>query len=182
MGERRTVGRSRRTRATILEAVAIVLLSLVLVFGVMRPFVVELFRIPSESMSPTLEAGDRVVVNKLAYRLGEPGRGELVTLQTRRAGVEPIIKRVVGLPGDEVEIRDGVLVINGERNREHYVDYNLVDSTFFGPETVPPGSVFVLGDNRSNSRDSRHWGAVPEPDLLGRVTARVWPPGRLSFL
>ncbi len=160
----------------------ILLLCGALVFGVVRPFFLEMFHIPSESMAGTLRTDDRVLVNKLAYRVGNPRRFDLAALQTPKAGPQPVIKRVVALSGDRVAIRDGFLYVNREQLREPYVDHELTDSTFFGPEKVPAGRVFVLGDNRSDSRDSRHWGPVPEDDLLGRVVARVWPPGRVGRL
>lgn len=170
---------AERRRATPVELALMLLISVLVMFGLVRPFVVEVFHIPSESMSPTLEAGDRVLAAKFAYRLGEPNRGDLAVFESE-SGVA--IKRVVGLPGDRVEIRDGVLFINGERRREPYVDYGLTDSNFYGPIKVPEGHVFVLGDNRSNSRDSRAFGPVPLEDLEGRALLRVWPLSRAGTL
>jgi signal peptidase I len=161
----------------LIEFALILVLCVILMFGVVRPFVAEVFRIPSESMSPTLETGDSVLAAKFAYRLAEPERGDLAVFD-RPDGMT--IKRVVGLPGDTVGIRDGVLVVNGEPQREPYVDYNLTDSSFFGPEKVPAGHVFVMGDNRSNSRDSRVFGPVPEEDLTGKVLLRVAPLDRVG--
>jgi signal peptidase I len=143
-------------------------LCVALVFGVVRPLVGDVYRIVSTSMVPTLQAGDRVVANKLAYRFGDPARGDLVVFE-EPGGDAAAVKRVVGLPGDRVAMRDGVLVVNGARQQEAYVDYESVDSQFFGPVTVPPGTVFVLGDNRADSRDSRRYGPVPEGDLEGEV-------------
>lgn len=156
-------------------------LSLVLMFGVVRPFVAEMFLIPSESMNPTLEVGDRVVVNKFIYRFVEPEKGDLVLFE-EPAGEGPIaIKRVVGTPGDKIAVWDGVLFVNGERQKEPYVDHQRADSTFFGPEIVPEGGVFVMGDNRTNSLDSRSYGTVPAEDVLGRVFLRLWPPDRVGI-
>lgn len=154
------------------------LLCLGLVFGVVRPFVAEVFFIPSGSMSPTLEAGDRVLVDKLTPRFFEPRRGDLVAFENEAGGFQ--IKRVTGLSGDAVEIRDGVLHVGGEPRREPYVDYILNDSNFYGPEQVPEGHVFVLGDNRANSRDSRYVGSVPEESIIGEARLRLWPPAALS--
>lgn len=161
----------------LLEFALILALCVVLMFGVVRPFVAEVFRIPSESMSPTLEAGDSVLTLKFAYRLAEPERGDLAVFDGPDGAT---IKRVVGLPGDTVGVRDGVLVVNGKPKREPYVDYNLTDSSFFGPEKVPEGHFFVMGDNRSNSRDSRAFGPVPEEDLTGEVLLRVAPLDRIG--
>ena len=128
----------------------ILALSLALVFGVVRPFGAEAFRVSSESMAPTLRA-------------------------FRGVGDGVMIKRAVGLPGDTVAVRDGVLHVNGGRVAEPYVNYELNDSNYFGPERVPEGSVFVMGDHRENSRDSREFGPVRREDLIGRVLLRVWP-------
>lgn len=144
-------------------------------FGVVRPFVAEVFRIPSESMSPTLETGDSVLAAKFAYRFSDPERGDLAVFDGPDGTT---IKRVVGLAGDVVAVRDGVLVVNGEPKREPYVDYGLTDSSFFGPERVPKDHVFVMGDNRSNSLDSRAFGPVPREDLTGRVLMRISPLDR----
>lgn len=166
-------GGARRGKGTgVVDLLVMLALSLLFVFGVVRPFVVEPFLIPSESMSPTLEPGDRVLAVKPLYLVAEPGRGDLAVFDH---GSGAVIKRVVGLPGDVISVEDGVLVVNGQPIDEPYVDYGLTDSTFFGPETVPEGHVFVMGDNRSNSRDSRTTGPVAEEDLIGRVVLRFWP-------
>lgn len=151
----------------------ILALSLALVFGVVRPFGAEAFRVSSGSMAPTLRAGDHVLVDKLAYRIGDPRRGDLVAFRGVGDGV--MIKRAVGLPGDTVAVRDGVLHVNGGRVVEPYVNYGLNDSNYFGPERVPEGGVFVMGDHRENSRDSREFGPVRREDLVGRVLLRIWP-------
>ena len=153
--------------------------SLLFVFGFVRPLVIEPFLITSESMSSTLEPGDRVFAAKAVYRLYEPGRGDLAVFDD---GNGAVIKRVVGLPGDLISVEDGVLVVNGESVHESYVDYKLTDSSFFGPEAVPEGHIFLMGDNRSNSRDSRTVGPVPEKDLTGRAVLRFWPIDRVGSL
>ena len=165
-----------------LDLLLILALSLVFMFGVVRPFVAEVFRIPSESMTPTLEAGDRALVNKFIYRFTEPERGDLILFEEPVSGGPLAIKRVVGLPGDKIAVWDGVLFINGERRQEPYVDYELADSTFFGPERVPEDHVFVMGDNRANSLDSRSFGAIPEKEVLGKVSLRLWPLDRIGTL
>ena len=135
-------------------------------------FVAEPFAIPSRSMAPTLLPGDQVLVDKTAYRRGVPRRGDLVTFER---GGDVQLKRIVGLPGDRVELRDGVLTVDGRARREPYVDLSRVDSVFFGPVTVPAGTVFVMGDNRGDSRDSREYGPVHQDELIGRVALRLWP-------
>jgi signal peptidase I len=163
------------TRRRALWALAAILVAGLLV---VRLVVLEPFRIPSESMAPTLVAGDQVLVDKRAYRGHVPRRGDLAVFHAPRTG-EILLKRVVAVGGDLVGIEDGVLVVDGRRPPEPYVaDPDAIDSVYFGPVRVRPGTVFVLGDNRGNSEDSREFGAVPTGRLIGRVRARIWPPGR----
>jgi signal peptidase I len=162
----------------LLDLFLVLFLSLVFVFGAVRPFVAEPFYVSSRSMLPTLKPHDRVLAAKFAYHLGKPRRGELVVFENPENRQENLIKRVVGLPGDTVAIKDAVLYVNGERVREPYVNYRLIDASYFGPVEVPEGYVFAMGDNRANSVDSRTFGPVPEKDLLGRVILRLWPVDR----
>ena len=149
------------------------MLALVLARGLLA----EPFRIDSGSMLPTLQAGDQVLVDKRAYRGAFPRRGDLVVFHAPRTG-DVTLKRAVGLPGDIVAIEDGVLVVNGRRRTEPYADPDAIDSVYFGPARVPAAGVFVLGDNRADSIDSRDYGAVSRSDLMGRVGIRLWPPAR----
>jgi signal peptidase I len=132
-------------------------------------------RISSGSMAPTLLEGDRVLVT----RAGVPGRGELVTFRSPADGTLTL-KRVVAVAGDRVAIEDAALVVNGRLVTEPYVDASRVDGLYFGPVTVPAGTVFVLGDQRAGSIDSRVFGAVPVASVGGRVLVRLWHPLRLS--
>ena len=150
--------------------VVCLLLPLALLLGC-RLLVAEPFSIPSTSMEPTLHAGDRVIANKLAYRLGAPRAGELAVLEAPDG--ELLAKRIVAVGGQRVEIRDGVLFVDRIPRREPYVDHSRVDGFFFGPASVPEGSVFVLGDNRGDSEDSRDFGAIPREHLIGRVVLRI---------
>jgi signal peptidase I len=156
------------------RAALFLLLPAVVLLGA-RAVVAEPFRVPSASMSPTLSERDRVVANKLAYRFGEPRAGELAVLESPRDG-GVLVKRIVALGGQVVEIRDGVLFVDGRRKSEPYVDHSQVDGFYFGPARVPRGAVFVLGDNRATSEDSRDFGAIPRSALIGRVDLRVSPP------
>ena len=146
----------------------------VLLAGPVRAYVAEPFAIPSESMEPTLRPGDHVLVEKLSYRLDPPRRGDLVVFKAPDGGTLSV-KRIVGVAGDRVAIEDGVLTVDGRRQDEPYVDLRRMDSVYFGPVVVPRGEVFVLGDNRSDSTDSRDYGAVPRSSLIGRVLATLWP-------
>jgi signal peptidase I len=150
---------------------------IVLTASALRLWVAEPFGIPSESMAPTLRGGDSVLVDKLAYRGADPSVGDLAVFRAPGSG-EITLKRVVAVGGDTVGIEDGVLVVNGKRPAEPYADPDAIDSVYFGPVEVAAGTVFVLGDNRGDSADSRRFGAVPTADLIGRVRARVWPPNR----
>jgi signal peptidase I len=173
--------RTRRPTAlrALLEFPVILLISFALVFGFVRPVIAAPFYVGSESMVPTLEVWDRVLINKLAYDLDEPERGDIVLFRSPDGGEDPLIKRIVGLPGDTIEVRHDRLFVNGEPRREPYVndEYRKLQ-TSYGPLEVPSDHVFVMGDNRGNSQDSRVFGPVPEENLIGEALFRFWPPGR----
>ena len=164
------------------------LVCVALVFGVIRPFVVEPFYIPTESMVPTLGVGDRVLVNKFVYRFTEPTREDIVIFNADEGNTQrTLIKRVIGLPGDKIELRHGNLFLNGQRQREPYVVNKPCvrgspKTCSYGPVTVPKGRYFVMGDNRANSADSRFIGPIPGDDLKGEAFLRLWPPGRVGLL
>ena len=157
----------------VVEYLVILLVSFALVFGFVRPFVMEAFWIPSGSM---------VLVNKFIYRFTEPERRDIVVFQSVESADQDLIKRVVGLPGDEIAVRNGKLFVNGEPQKEPYTNKKLPDVSFFAQRTVPKGHVFVMGDNRSNSQDSRVFGALPKKNIEGEAFLRFWPPGRIGLL
>jgi signal peptidase I len=177
---------SKRKGGGFVEFLVILLIAFALVFGFVRPFVVEAFYIPSESMVPTLEVGDRVFVNKFIYRFHEPQRSDIVVFKSVEGSVEggqeDLIKRVVGVPGDEISLQDGVLFINGQGQEEPYINQQSPDSSSFGPVRVPKGEVFVMGDNRTNSLDSRFFGPVPLENIEGKAFLIFWPPGHIRLL
>lgn len=187
-------GRSRRrwlARAVpdprarrVVEWVALIALALTVAF-LLRTFVVQSFYIPSTSMTPTLEVGDRVLVNKLAYRFGDPTRGDIVVFKAPpgegNGNVHDLIKRVIALPGETVEGRDGHIYIDGKPLTEDWLPRG-VESRTFGPESVPEGRYWVLGDNRFDSRDSTFFKSIPEDSIVGRAFARIWPLSNLSTL
>ena len=172
----------KKRKSGMFEFLVIMLVAFVLVFGFVRPFVVEAFRIPSESMVPTLEVGDRVLTNKFIYRFEDPERGDVVVFRSVEGGGEDLIKRVVGVPGDEISVRNGTLFVNGEAQKEPYVNRDVPDINTYGPMRVPEDSVFCMGDNRANSRDSRFFGPVPYENIEGEAFVTFWPPSRLSLL
>jgi signal peptidase I len=152
---------------------------------VIRTFVFQAFYIPSESMVPTLKIGDRVLVNKLSYKLHDPRRGDIVVFKApaaaRTAEIKDLVKRLVGLPGETIEGKDGRIYINGRALSEPYLPADVKSRTF-GPEKVPPDSYFMLGDNRQYSKDSTFFGPIKRDQLIGRVFMRIWPPSHLGFL
>jgi signal peptidase I len=190
----------RRARRRFLGELPFLLLAALVLTVLVKGFLIQAFFIPSRSMEPTLDVGDRVVVNRLAYRIGEPAHGDVVVFLrptgdgagqpggplswVRRAvaqglggtppGNEDLIKRVVGLPGDKLQGKDGQLWRNGKKVVEPYLAGRAVTSDF-PPVRVKPGHYWVMGDNREDSADSRVFGQVPESTLVGRAVFTVWP-------
>ncbi len=180
---------------TIVGAIAIVLL--------VKAYVINPYRIPSSSMEPTLHCAepaagcqarfsDRVLANRFLYHLRDPRRGEIIVFETPAAARVQcgaggtFVKRLIGLPGETIEVRlrrgDGYVYINGKKLQEPYVeDSRRGETQSFGPVTIPPGQYFMMGDNRSQSCDSRRWGSVPRDNLIGKVFATYWPPNRVSL-
>ena len=152
----------------------------------LQTWAVQMFEIPSESMYPTLKVGDRVAVNKAAFKLGSIEHGQLVVFQRPKAAVNndasqpaQLIKRVIGLPGDVVEARGGIVYIDGEPIDESaYLSPDVITNNLAQPVTVAPGQIFVMGDNREHSMDSREFGTVSESSVIGRAVVIVWPIGR----
>jgi signal peptidase I len=155
---------------------------------IIKTFLFQAFYIPSESMLPTLEKNDRVLVNKLSYKLHDVHRGDIVVFEAPEGedqGVKDLVKRVIGLPGDQVEFRDGTVYVNGAALDENYLEPDTVTSQTCGVAatvTVPPDSYWVMGDNRGASKDSRCFGPIPEDDIVGRVFFKMWPLNDLGFL
>jgi signal peptidase I len=173
----------KKRRAGFTELCLTILVAFVLVFGFVRPFVLEAFRIPSESMVPTLEVGDRVLANKFIYRFSEPERGDIVVFESVGEGDDQkLIKRVVGVAGDEIEVRNGTLLVNGKEQEEPYLNRGLPFNGSYGPIEVSEGEVFVMGDNRANSADSRVFGPLPVENIEGEAFMRFWPPARIGPL
>lgn len=163
------------------ETLETVIWALLLAF-VLRTFVIQAFWIPSGSMIPTLEVGDRVIVLKFWYHLPkiEPERGDIVVFKYPVDPRRDFVKRIVGLPGDKVSIVDGTVYINDKELFEPYVKNK---DTYDMPEIVVPGNkYFCLGDNRPNSQDGRFWGYVPEKFLKGPAVIRYWPISRIGLL
>jgi len=177
--------RARRRRRLVLEWTFIIVLAVAVSF-IMRTYVVQTFFIPSASMQPTLQVGDRILVSKLSVDFGTIHRGDIVVFKAPPAehcgdAVSDLVKRVIGLPGDHLTSRGNTIYVNGKRLDETWSHIEPL-STPIGHVTVPANSYFVMGDNHPNSCDSRFWGSVPRKDLIGKVFFRIWPPSRIGFL
>lgn len=173
-----------------------------------KTFLLQAFYIPSASMEPTLVEGDRVLVEKVSYRLGEPRRGQVVVFEKEFVGLAPeeddpfwedivsalkglfgfptggtqdFIKRVMAVEGDTIEGREGRVYVNGEVVEEPYLTEGT-ETSAFGPVQVPDGMIFVMGDNRGNSDDSRAFGPIPVEEVVGHAFLLLWPPSDFSTL
>lgn len=169
---------------------------------IIKTFLMQAYFIPSRSMEPTLQVGDRVLVNKLSYDFGDISRGDLVVFnrpENQPEGEDDLIKRVIALPGETIEIREGDIFItvvgsaDQQLLREPYLEpdvrttgivsiENCAEGSLAGTCIVPDDHVFVMGDNRPGSRDSRFFGPIPEDLVVGRAFLRVWPLGDVGFL
>lgn len=159
-----------------------IVISLCLAFGI-RTFIAEARYIPSASMEPTLQINDRLLIDKVSYRFQPPQRGDIVvfqpTAELRQQNFhDAFIKRIIGLPGETVLVKQGRVYINGRPLTESYIasppDYE------YGPVVVPQDAFLVLGDNRNHSFDSHFWGFVPRQNIIGRALVRFWPLNRLG--
>ncbi len=203
-GEER--GKGKGFLAFMRELPVLVIMAFVLAL-LIKSLLVQAFYIPSGSMEPTLLPGDRVLVNKVVYHFHEPRRGDIVVFENPNPGAEPhrnwisgflhwlgsgmgfarpadedFIKRVIGLPRETIELRDGNLYVNGRLVRQPYLR-GPKDTRPYGPITVPPGKLLVLGDNRLNSNDSRFGlGFVPIDKVVGKAFVKIWPPSRIGWL
>jgi signal peptidase I len=130
-------------------------------------------RVDGASMEPTLVSGEYVIVNRLSYRLGSPQRGDIIVFHFPRDPKEEYIKRIIGLPGDEVDVKNGAVYVNGQLLNESYLKVKM---DYLGTWSVPEGQLFVLGDNRNNSSDSHDWGTVPMDYVVGKAVLVYWPP------
>jgi signal peptidase I len=202
---------NKRSTARVVVEWGILIVVAIVIAIVIKTFLFQAFYIPSESMVPTLEVGDRVLVNKLSYDLHDLHRGDIVVfaaepnIEWHRAGIDDLVKRVIALPGETItQCETNRVCIDGRLLDESYLPkgtITAVPSTLpyitstsgkkvlvcdedspKGGCTVPAGKVFVMGDNRSNSQDARANGPIKESSIVGRVFLRIWPPGRIGFM
>lgn len=162
---------------------------LVIIGAVILAFLIDTFvivnaQIPSGSMENTIMTGDRVFGNRLAYKFSDPKRFDIIIFKYPDDESQLFIKRIIGLPGETVEIHDGNIYINGSDTPLEDVDIKEPMEGSFGPYTVPEGCYFVMGDNRNNSRDSRYWENtfVSEDEILGKAVLRYWPLNEIKLL
>jgi signal peptidase I len=208
--------KQRHSVLAFLQELPVLLVIAFILALLIKTFLMQAFYIPSESMEPTLNVGDRVLVNKVVYHLHPPRRGDVIVFADPDPGPQPhrspvsafwhwlteglgvatspekdFIKRVIGLPGDLVECKAGGVYINGQRLDEPYI--TVEDDRSCGPVRVPPNMLFVLGDNRLNSRDSRYGlgvhpdpnsqiGFIPYDKVIGRAFVIIWPPSHMGWL
>lgn len=186
----------RPQRRSFLRELPLIIVGALVVAVLVKSFLIQVFYIPSASMLETLQLDDKVTVSKLAYRSSAPQRGDIVVFENEGipsdslVGVvvrnlkesfgqqDPsrhLIKRVVGLPGETIEIRDGVVIIDGEPIEEDYLNDSPHGRDFAGV-VIPDGHYFVMGDNRNSSRDSRVFGPIDGDRIIGKAIAIVWPP------
>jgi signal peptidase I len=165
------------------------IITAVIIFAVMsllNIFVFNISTVIGQSMQPTLYEGEKLVINKISLLFGNPGRGDVIVLHDPSTGPdrkEYLVKRVIGIPGDTVEVRDHKLYVNGESAEEAYIDTEIQDSDFSGL-TVPEGTYFVMGDNRhaGASKDSRYFGTIAQKSIVGKVAFIWWPFSKITFL
>jgi signal peptidase I len=187
-----------RWKRMLIEWVVLIAAALAIAF-LIKTFLFQAFYIPSGSMEPTLEIGDRVLVNKLSYDFHDVHRGDIIVFvapkSAQSGGISDLVKRVIGLPGDIVTGRpDGDVYIDGRRLNEPYLPKDTPTTFTTVPPfcgrppdgnpgcVVPQGRLFVLGDNRTESKDARFFGSIPESSIVGRVFVRIWPLNRLGFM
>ncbi|MCW2951277.1 MAG: signal peptidase [Conexibacter sp.] len=206
-------GKREKTRtSSLVEIVGIVLFALLLAF-LIQAFLVKTYRIPSGSMEPTLDIGQRVLVNRVGTHFGDPSVGDIVVFHppagadqqspicgnptegggdrspcstpTPQRSKQTFVKRVVGVGGDRIQIRDGHVIRNGRAQKESFIRPCGAGAgaqcTFSGTITVPKGDFYMMGDNRGDSDDSRYWGPVPKKWIIGQAFATYWPPKRIGI-
>jgi signal peptidase I len=180
----------------VVELLAVVAVAIVIAV-LLRTFVVATYSIPSGSMEPTLQIGDRIVVDKLSYELHGIGRSDIIVFSTppkeNCAGppVSDLVKRVIGLPGETISLSGGHVYIDGHLLPEPWLPPDVRAATYPGPSAapyalhhsykIPQNEVYVMGDNRTESCDSRYWGPVVESTIVGKVDLRIWPLSRFGF-
>jgi signal peptidase I len=178
---------SRRALGCAFEVVETLVLTL-LIYLLIHNFVAQPFEVQQSSMVPTIVDGEYILIDKLTPRFGGYDYGDVVVFNPPAgSGLDvqgiPFIKRIIGMPGDTVEIKDGIVYLNNKRLKEPYIDPKFIDrSRSYPPVFVDPGHYYVLGDHRNQSNDSRNWGLVPERYIYGKAVFRYWPMAKIGTL
>ena len=176
--------RRRRSKTRNTVEWVVIIGGAILVALLVKTFLLQAFYIPSGSMIPTLKLQDRVLVNKLSYDLHDVHRGDIVVFKSPEgaaSGTKDLIKRVIALPNETVEGRDGTVWVNGKVLEEDYLPDGIT-TVPFPPTILPDGHYWMMGDNRSNSKDSRSFGPIRKSSIVGRAFIRVWPLRNLHLL
>lgn len=163
------------------ELIETILLTLV-IFFIIR-FAVENYKIEGYSMLPNFQDGQFLLVNKISYMIGHPQRGDVIVFHFPLNTTKNYIKRVIGLPGEKIQVKQGQVFVNDVLIDEHYPPHGLNSADYdWGPATVAADEYFVLGDNRPESSDSHYWGSVPAKDIVGKAWITYWPPQAWGFI
>lgn len=161
----------------VLDILETLILAVVLYFGINAVSV--RVRVDGFSMNPTLQDGEYILVNRLAYKLGSPARGDIVVFSFPMDPKQDLIKRVIGLPGETISVQGGKVMVNGMPLDEPYI---AAPPIYDGTWEVPEGQLFVLGDNRNESKDSHEWGLLPMQNVVGRAILIYWPPTQWQLI
>jgi signal peptidase I len=159
----------------IVETIVLTLIIFLLIQTVVRNF-----KVLGDSMQPNLHDGQYLIVDKISYRLSQPKRGDVIVFEPPTRPDEDYVKRVIGLPGEMVEVRDGTVYINGQPLSEPYIVYPATYS--YAPRRVGPSELFVLGDNRNRSSDSHNWGMLSQDKVVGKAWVSYWPPKQWGLI
>lgn len=186
---KRVPGKKSGAYKVVNEVVESLLFAWVVVFLILKPFFMQAFFIPSESMVPTLQVHDRLLVSKIPFWWRGPERGEILVFKAPptadKDGIQrDFIKRCIGLPGETLEVRNHQVFINGTRLEEQYTQETAIrdGDADFGPIVVPPSHYFMMGDNRNNSADCRFWGPLDRTRIVGKAWIRFWPLDKIGMM
>lgn len=171
---------SSYVRYAIVEGIETIVVALAMAL-LIRKFIFQTSLVFSGSMIPTMAINDRLIVNKFIYRFVDPIRGDIILFESPYKDDKEFVKRLVGMPGETIEVKQGVVYINGEQLILAGVNIRR-DYSYYGPRTIPANHYFVMGDNRANSADSRVWGFVSHDDLIGKATFTFWPLQRAQLI
>jgi len=168
-----------KVKREILDWVETISVALIIAF-LIRSFLFQPYRVQMGSMLPTLHENDLIIVNKLTYRFNEPNRGDIVVFHPPNGSSVFYVKRVIGLPGETIEIRNGEVLINGVPLKEDYL--SVATPGIYGPRTLGQDEYFVMGDHRNNSLDSREFGPINKKSIIGKASIVLWPPNAFAII